>query len=383
MEFIQKICGRLKMKNNYNFNEIVKHFKFEGKFIEANSYGQGHINDTFEVRFKKEDGKIRRYIMQRINTTIFKTPEKLMDNIENVTEHIKKKISEEDGNCERETLNLVRALDEKAFYKSEEGDYWRSYIFIEGAQTYQVVENLNHFYNSGKALGKFQQLLSDFPADKLYETIPNFHNTEKRFEDFMNSVKKNTAGRLDKVASEVEFVMKRYDDTKVLTNLVKEGMLPLRVTHNDTKFNNVMIDDVTNEGICVIDLDTVMPGLSLYDFGDSIRSGANPAEEDETDLSKVWMELELFEAFTKGFLETAGKYLTRTEIEYLPFSAKLMTFECGMRFLADYLDGDVYFKVHREHHNLDRARTQFKMVADMESKLEEMKTIIAKYIVMK
>jgi Ser/Thr protein kinase RdoA (MazF antagonist) len=371
------------MENNYNLNEIVSHFNFEGEFIEANRYGQGHINDTFEVRLRKQDGNIHRYIMQKINTLIFKTPVKLMENVENVTEHLKKKICEAGGNIERETLNLVKTIDGKGFFKSEEGQYWRSYIFIEGAKTYQVVENLNHFYNSGKALGKFQQLLSDFPADKLHETIPNFHNTEKRFEDFMGAVNRNTAGRLDEVTAEVEFVIERESKTKILANLIKEGKLPLRVTHNDTKFNNVMIDDLTGEGICVIDLDTVMPGLSLYDFGDSIRSGANPAEEDETDLSKVWMELELFEAFTKGFLQTAGKSLTKTEIEYLPFSAKLMTFECGMRFLADYLDGDVYFKVHREHHNLDRARTQFKMVADMECKFEEMKAIVAKHIVMK
>jgi thiamine kinase-like enzyme len=369
------------MENKWNFHELVRNFDFEGEFIEANRYGHGHINDTFEARFKREDGTIRRYIMQRINTSIFKTPENLMENIENVTEHLKKKIILAGGNPERETLNLIKSLDGKSFYKSDEGDYWRSYIFIEGAKTYQVVENLHHFYNSGKALGKFQQLLSDFPASKLHETILNFHNTEKRYQDFMEAVKLNAAGRLSEVTAEVEFVMERASETNVLVNLIKEGKLPIRVTHNDTKFNNVMIDDITSEGICVIDLDTVMPGLSLYDFGDSIRSGANPAEEDEVDLSKVCMDLELFEAYAKGFLEMAGGALTDIEIEYLPFSAKLMTFECGMRFLGDFLNGDVYFKIHREKHNLDRARTQFKMVADMENKMEEMKSIVRKYIV--
>jgi Ser/Thr protein kinase RdoA (MazF antagonist) len=367
------------MISNNNISEVVKKFNIQGEVIQANRYGQGHINDTFEVLLRNEAGSVERYIFQRINTSIFKTPDKLMENIENITEHLKKKINEADGDVKRETLNLIRTVDGKSFYRSAEGDYWRCYLFIEGARTYQVVESPNHFYNAGKALGKFQRLLSDFPVNKLHDTIPNFHNTEKRFEDFMEAVKLNATGRLKEVASEVQFVMERAEDTKVLVSLAKEGSLPLRVTHNDTKFNNIMIDNTTGEGICVLDLDTVMPGLSIYDFGDSIRSGANPAEEDECDLSKVWMEIKLFEAFTKGFLEIAGRSLTEREIEYLPFSAKLMTLECGMRFLADYLNGDVYFKVHKEHHNLDRARTQFKMVADMENKFEEMKKIVEKY----
>lgn len=369
------------MGNRWNFNEVVKYFNFEGEFIEVNRYGHGHINDTFEARFRKEDGTIIRYILQRINTSIFKTPENLMENVENITEYLKKKVIQSEGNPQRETLNLVKTLEGKSFYKTEKEDYWRSYVFIEDAKTYQVVENLNHFYNAGKALGRFQQLLSDFSADKLHETIPNFHNTEKRYQDFEEAVKLNASGRLSEVSDEVEFVMARASETSVLVNLTKEGKLPIRVTHNDTKFNNVMIDNITGEGICIIDLDTVMSGLSLYDFGDSIRSGANPAEENETDLSKVCMDLELFEVFTKGYLEMVGKFLTEAEIEYLPFAAKLMTFECGMRFLADHINGDVYFKVHREKHNLDRARTQFKMVADMENKLDEMKAIVQKYII--
>lgn len=367
------------MNSKTDYEKIAKHFDFEGEFIEAGSYGQGHINDTFKVRFKKSDGNIKRYILQRINTSIFKTPEKLMENIVNVTDHLRAKIIEAGGNPERETLNLVRTLDGGFCYKSENGEYWRGYIFIEGAKSYQVVENLSHFYNFGKALGKFQRFLSDFPVAKLYETIPDFHNTEKRFKNFIESVNKNASNRLKNAMPEVRFVMDREEDTGILTNLIRQGALPLRVTHNDTKFNNVLIDDVTGEGICLIDLDTVMPGLSLYDFGDAIRSGANPAEEDETDLSKVCMDLKLFESFVKGYLETAGKYLTRAEIEYLPFAAKLMTFECGMRFLADYLDGDIYYKIQRENHNLDRARTQFKMVADMENKSEEMKEIVNRY----
>lgn len=367
------------MINNYDFNDITKHFKFEGEFINAKPYGLGHINDTYLVSFKTDNNTISKYILQRINTNIFKTPERLMENIKNVTLHLQDKISACGGDIKRENLNLIPTQNGEYFYKSAEGDYWRAYIFIHGAQTYQVVVNLKHFYNAGKALGKFEQNLADFPADKLFETIPDFHNTYKRFLAFKEAVEKDPLNRAKEVEAEINFVLKRSEDTSILVNLFNEGKLPLRVTHNDTKFNNIMIDDVTGEGICVIDLDTIMPGLSLYDFGDSIRSGANPAEEDEIDLSKVCMDLELFESFTHGFIEGTNYSLTELELEYLPFSAKLMTFECGMRFLADYLNGDIYFKIHRPNHNLDRARTQFKMVADMEEKFDEMKSIVEKY----
>lgn len=366
------------MNVNYDVNEIIKQFNFSGSFIKAEPYGFGHINSTFCVYFKNEDCSIRRYILQRINTNVFKSPEDLMENIENVTAHLKMKIMASGGDPNRETLIIVTTKDGKSFYRSETGDCFRAYVFIENARTYQLVENPKYLYNSGKALGKFLQLLSDFPVEKLHETIPDFHNTAKRYETFLKSVEKDVKGRAIEAKDEIKFVMDRADDTKVLLNLLKENKLPLRVTHNDTKFNNVMIDDITGEGICIIDLDTVMPGLSLYDFGDSIRSGAATAEEDDTDLSKVGISLELFEGFTRGFIETAGKSLTEMEIKLLPFSAKLLTFECGMRFLADYLDGDVYFKIHREKHNLERARNQFKMVADMEIKFEQMEDIVSK-----
>lgn len=366
------------MESKFNINEIVNNFQFTGKFVKAEAYGFGHINSTYAVYFEKEDGTVHRYILQKINTNIFKSPEKLMENIENVTSHIKNKLIAAGRNPERETLVIIKAKDGKSFYKSECGEYFRSYVFIEDAQTYMLVENPKHFYNAGRALGKFQQYLSDFPAERLHETIPDFHNTEKRYETFLKAVKEDVKGRAKEVQDEIKFVTDRADDTKVLVNLLKENKLPLRVTHNDTKFNNVMIDDTTGEGICVIDLDTVMPGLSLYDFGDSIRSGAVTAEEDEIDLSKAWLSLELFENFTKGFMEAAGQSLTKVEIKYLPFSAKLLTFECGIRFLTDYLNGDVYFKIHREKHNLDRARNQFKIVADMEDKFEQMEAIVEK-----
>jgi len=373
-----KLWGN-KMENNFNFDEIVAQFNYEGRFVESKPYGLGHINDTFAVTCIKANGNPIRYILQRINTNIFKTPENLMENIKNVTTWLNDKIKATGGNPERETLNLIDTISGKSFYVSSLGDFWRSYKFIEGAQTYQVVENLRHFYNAGKALGNFEQLLADFPAEKLHETIPDFHNTRKRYETFLEALSKDVMNRAKDVQKEIDFVLSRGAETSLLVNLLNEGMLPLRVTHNDTKFNNVMIDNETGEGICVIDLDTIMPGLSLYDFGDSIRSGANPAEEDEKDLSKVCMDLELYEHFTMGFLEGTNHSLTTAELEYLPLGAKMMTFECGIRFLTDHLNGDTYFKVHRENHNLDRARTQFKMVADMEGKIDQMKAIVQKY----
>jgi len=358
---------------------IVKHFKFEGDFLDAHPYGFGHINDTYAAYFRKADGLVHRYILQRINHNVFKHPEKLMQNIERVTTHLRKKIIAAGGDPERETLNLIPTIDAKTFYRTHDGNCWRAYIFIEGALTYEVVETLDHVYNAAKAFGKFQKLLSDFPAEQLYETIPNFHHTRKRFEAFVEAVERDVKNRAQSVRDEIEFVEKRAEDASVLVDLLEQGRLPELVTHNDTKFNNVMIDDETGEGVCVIDLDTVMPGLSLYDFGDSVRSGANPAAEDERDLSKVCIDLEIFDLFARGYLDAARDFLTPTEVDYLPFSAKLMTFECGMRFLTDHLNGDVYFKIHRENHNLDRCRTQFKMVRDMEEKFDQMVRIVEKH----
>lgn len=364
------------MDSLYNFQDIVKSFRYNGTFIKAEPYGFGHINNTYVVYIKKNNGALVRYILQRINTGIFKTPERLMENIENVTGHIRKKVIKDGGDPDRESLNLVRTTEDKSYYKNETGDYWRSYLFIEGAQTFQLVESPEHFYHAGRAFGKFQQYLKDFPAASLHETIPNFHNTQKRYEDFLEAVRNDVKGRAEEVKAEIAFIMDRVADTKVLLSLQQEGAVPLSVTHNDTKLNNVMIDDVTGEGVCVIDLDTVMPGLVLYDFGDAIRSGATTAVEDEADLSKVWLDIALFERFTRGFISTAGESMTEAELEYLPFSAKLMTLECGMRFLGDYLNGDSYFRIKREKHNLDRARNQLKLTTDMEKNLEAMKQIV-------
>ena len=363
----------------HDLSKIVGNFRFSGEFKEAYPYGSGHINDTYTAVFTLKDGESRRYILQRINRNVFKSPVKLMENIEGITKHLRKKIIAAGGEPDRETLNIIPSVSGESFYKSEEGDYWRSYIFIEGAKTYDIVSNIEHFHSGGYAIGRFQELLSDYPAETLYETIPDFHNTVKRYDNFIKAVEQDSCNRAAGVKDEIDFAVKRAEETKIVVDMLASGKLPLRVTHNDTKFNNIMIDDKSGKGICLIDLDTVMSGSSLYDFGDCIRFGANPAAEDERDLSKVWMELSLYEKFTQGYLEAARAFLTPAELEYLPFGAKLMTFECGIRFLTDHLSGDTYFKIHRPGHNLDRTRTQFKMVADMEKKWDSMRQIVDRY----
>ncbi|MEI6132669.1 MAG: aminoglycoside phosphotransferase family protein [Bacillota bacterium] len=361
-----------------NIERIIDSFFIDGEFIRSECFGNGHINDTFAATFEMNSGGLRRYIFQRVNHNIFNEPEKLMANVENVTSFLRKKIIKNGGDPDRETLNLIKTVD-GCYFKDSENDFWRSYIFIENATSYTVVEKPEHLYAAGKAFGKFLEMLDDYPAETLYETLKDFHNTRKRFDKFVETVEKDAHNRAVRVSAEIDFVMKRAGDMSLLTNLLESGKVPVRVTHNDTKLNNVLIDDVSGEGICIIDLDTVLPGLSLYDFGDAIRFGTNPSAEDERDLSKVWMDLNLFENFTKGYLEAAGKSLNSVEKEHLPLSAKIMTLECGMRFLTDFIDGDAYFKIHSEDHNLDRARTQFKIVSDIENKLDKMSEIARKF----
>lgn len=362
----------------HDLKDVASHFQIGGRFIDAAPYGTGHINDTYAGRFETSDGIVR-YIHQRINHNIFKEPEKLMNNIERVTRYAREQVEVAGGDPERETLNLIPTMDGCSFYRSPEGDYWRTYVFIEGARTYDQVEDLRHVYSASKAFGNFQKMLRTLPGQRLHETIPDFHHTRKRFEAFVQALESDAAARALSAGPEIDFVLKREADTFIIVDLLSHGELPERVTHNDTKLNNVMIDDLTGEGICVIDLDTVMPGSALYDFGDSVRIGASTAVEDERDLSKVGVSLDMFDRLAHGYLDAVRDLLTPVEMDYLVFSAKLMTFECGMRFLTDYLSGDVYFKVHREGHNLDRCRTQFKMVAEMEEKADEMAAAIAWY----
>lgn len=350
--------------------QIVQEFKINGTTDTITPYGSGHINDTYLVVMAETK---KRYILQRMNTSIFTKPEELMENITGVTSFLAEKIKERGGNPERETLNIIRTKEGKSFLVTEDKEYYRMYDFIEDAVSFDEVKDAADFYESAVAFGNFQHLLADYPAKTLHETIKDFHNTKKRFHDLEFAIVADKAGRRKLVDAEIAFVYQRKDEVSFLTELLEAGELPLRVTHNDTKLNNIMMDKDTKKGICVIDLDTVMPGLSLYDFGDSIRFGANTAAEDEVDASKVSLNLKLYHLYKKGYLKGCAGSLTEREKELLPMGAKLMTFECGMRFLTDYLNGDTYFKIHRENQNLDRARTQFALVADMEKKWEQMK----------
>ncbi|MBE5039688.1 phosphotransferase enzyme family protein [Ructibacterium gallinarum] len=358
----------------YDCQELCENFKLDGRYISALPYGEGHINDTYLINTTSS-----RYILQRVNQTVFAHPEEVMHNIILVTDFLHEKIIANCGDPYRETLTLVPTKDGKRYYVTKYGDLFRMYLFISHALCYQTVENPEIFYKSAKAFGHFQNMLKDFPAEQLKETIPAFHNTVSRYQNFKKAVAVDCIGRKKEVEDEIQFVLDREKDASMIVNAIANHEIPLRVTHNDTKLNNVMIDEITGEGLCVIDLDTVMPGSMLFDFGDSIRFGASTAAEDEQDLSTVWMDIGLFEQYTKGYLEELGNAITAKEAELLPFSAKLMTLECGTRFLTDYLEGDHYFKVHRPRHNLDRARTQFKLVADMESKLGQMQEIVQKY----
>nr|WP_296155977.1 aminoglycoside phosphotransferase family protein [uncultured Blautia sp.] len=358
--------------------KVISAFNLEGELQECIVFGNGHINDTFRLTFKTEQGT-RRYILQKMSSVVFKKPVELMENISNVTAWLKKKIRENGGDTERETLNLVMTEEGLPYHVDKEGRYWRVYKFIEGATCYDAVKNDDDFYQSAVAFGHFQRLLADYPAETLHETIPNFHNTPDRMRIFREAVQRDEYGRAAGVQEEIRFIEEHEKLSHVLYDMLEEGKLPLRVTHNDTKLNNIMIDDATGKAVCVIDLDTVMPGLSAHDFGDSIRFGASTGAEDERDLSKISCDLHLYEVYTKGFIEGCGGALTETELDMLPWGAVLMTFENGIRFLTDYLEGDHYFKIHRDGQNLDRCRTQLKLVSDMEEKMQQMQQIVNKY----
>ena len=353
-------------------DEILGAFAFEGMPKNAERITDGHINNTFALTFEGDSGKVKRYLLQELNTNVFRQPEALMNNVVGVTEFLRKKIIAAGGDSERECLTVIPSKDSKPYFISSDGRFWRCFNFIENTYTLQKVESAESFAAAARAFGNFQCLLSDYPAETLVETIPNFHNTASRFADFKKALADNLSGRADNCKEETDFILKRESDCSVLVDMTARGELPLRVTHNDTKLNNVMFDNETGEGICVVDLDTVMPGLALYDFGDSIRFGASTAAEDEPDLEKVHFSPEYFEAYTDGFLATAGSALTDNEINLLAFSSKLMTLECGMRFLGDYINGDTYFKTDYPDHNLVRARTQLKLVAEMEEKMQDM-----------
>ena len=348
-------------------NEALSAF-FDKMPRSCREFGNGHINGTFLV---ETDAK---FVLQRINTDVFGDPVGLMKNIALVTEHIRKKSA---SGKEGRMLSVIPTLDGKSFFCDSRGNYWRVFNFIEGSVSYDAIRNSDDFYRCGEAFGAFQGTLSDLPAEKLCEVIKDFHNTPVRYENLMRAVEADACGRCSYVRAEIDFIRQRKEFCHTLENAYKAGKLPLRVTHNDTKLNNILFDEQTGEPLCVIDLDTVMPGFSVNDFGDSIRFGASTAAEDEQDLTKVSLDLSLFEAYAKGFIAGCAGRLTETEAELLPEGALMMTLECGMRFLTDYLMGDVYFKIHYPTHNLDRAKNQLALLSDMEAKLPDMKRIIS------
>jgi len=363
----------MRKANLEEISNAINNFKLTGEVRGAIPYGNGHINDTFMILTVDDKGKEHKYILQTVNTNVFKEPEKVMENIRRVTEFLKDKVS-----TKREVLRLVHTFDDATYYKDKHGYFWRMYKFVKDSLCLDRPNN-DEFYECGIAFGNFQKLLSDFPADTLYETIPDFHNTPKRYENFLKALEADKLGRAENVKEEIEFIKQRADFYSVLLDANKQGILPLRVSHNDTKSNNVMLDAETHKALCVIDLDTIMPGFSVTDFGDAVRFGASTAAEDEKDLSKVNFDIEKFSIYAKGFLTGCGGKLPNEEIMLLPEGAKMMTIECGMRFLADYLEGDTYFKTDYPEHNLVRARTQLKLVADMENSWNELKDIVKKY----
>lgn len=358
-----------------DLNKILSQFKVDGAVKSIQPYGNGHINHTFLAVTEDETGKIKRYILQAVNKNVFPDGEALMSNVQKVTEYLKPNATDP-----RSVMQLIPTVDGGYFCLDDENTCWRVYDFIENSICLERVESTDDFYQCAYGFGNFQKQLSQFPVETLNETIPDFHNTPKRYENFLKAVEADVCGRAAGVKEEIEFVKSEKDFCSVLYDNMKCGKLPLRVTHNDTKSNNVMLDASTRKALCVIDLDTIMPGFSVNDFGDAIRFGASTAAEDEKDLSKVSLNLDLFDIYAKGFLDGCGDGLTKDEIMLLPEGAKMMTLECGMRFLTDYLEGDVYFRTAYDDHNLVRCRTQFELVKDMNRKWQQMKDIIKKYL---
>ena len=358
------------MNLKHDLCAIARKFQILGEFLSAEAYGSGHINDTYCVVFDQSGTRVR-YIFQRINHLVFKNPVTVMENISRVTAHLGAKLGGESDRSRR-ALTLVPTRDDSSFHRDERGNYWRAYLFIERARTYDAVESTAQAFEAAKAFGRFQKLLADLPMPRLHDTIPGFHHTSSQFAALEQVISADAANRARSAKPEIEFALRR----KSIVGVLLDAKLPERVTHNDTKFNNVMLDDATGEGICVVDLDTLMPGLALYDFGDTVRTATSPTKEDERDLSKVTMQFSMFEALVRGYLAEAGEFLTPAEKRLLAFCGKLITFEIGIRFLADHLAGDVYFKVHREGHNLDRCRTQFKLIESIERQEERMNKLV-------
>lgn len=363
------------IENESHIEDVAYEFAIAGEFVSGEEVHSGHINSTYLVTFKRPCGEINRYILQRINATVFKDPHAVMRNVETVTRHINWKVLRVKRDLGGQTLNLYPARGGRFYASGEGGGIWRCYNFIEGCRTYDIVQNTRQAYQAAQAFGSFQDLVCDIPIESIEETIPDFHNTPKRYARLMEMVAEDPLGRLASAQKEVAFIQSREGMVSKLIDLRNAGEIPERITHNDTKINNVMMDTETDEAVCVIDLDTVMPGLALYDFGDMVRTAVSPAAEDERDLSKVDVRMPMFEALVEGYMN-ACDCLCDAEIENLAFAGKLISLEIGIRFLTDYLEGDVYFKTQRDMHNLDRTRTQLALVEKLEACELEMEAFI-------
>jgi len=363
-----------------NIRELVACFDLSGEVTEIKESNTGNINRTYIVS-TIDNGILRKYTLQRVNVSVFKDPYLLMNNIVSVTDYCKKYLSENGEDAERGTLSVIRTTDGDMIYKTSTGEYYRMYNYVTDTRTYDKSENAEMFYNVGIAFGHFVRMLDNYPIDNLKETIPNFHNSKVRFNSFVEDVQRDVCGRVKEVLPEIEFITDRRDELSTIVDMIESGDIPVRVTHNDTKINNVLIDDITGKAVCVIDLDTVMPGSALYDFGDAIRSGASKTVEDDTDLANVGINMEFFRSFTEAYLSQTGDILTKSELQYLAFSCRLLALELAMRFLNDYINGDVYFKCNYDKHNLDRARNQIQLVRDMEVHYEEMVKIVDECVV--
>lgn len=355
--------------------ELVKKFNVNGEVIDVSYCDTGNINRTLIISIM-ENKEVKKYILQKINTTVFNEPYLLMKNIESVTNYCKNYLKEHNEDFTRGTLSVIKTKNDSNIYRTEKDEYYRMYNFVDNARTYDNAKNSQMIYNVGKAFGRFVHMLDGYPIDGLYETIPNFHNTNVRYNDFITSIRKDPCNRVKNVQKEINFILERKDQLGIIVEQINCGNIPIRVTHNDTKINNVLIDIETNEAVCVIDLDTVMPGSALYDFGDAIRSGASLTVEDDTNLNNIGINLEYFESFTNAYLTETKEILTKTEIDYLAFSCILLTLELSMRFLTDYINGDTYFKCNYSNHNLDRCRNQIALAKDMEEKYTLMDSIV-------
>lgn len=363
---------------DHNLKEIFNSFDTRGTFSYAGPFGSGHIHDTFHVKTAELDKDD--YVLQRLNNKVFKDIPGLQENIYRVTNHLNQKLRAIPGSdVKRECLTLVPARNGNYWVNDHKGNYWRMFIFITGHRSYDIVDSPDKAYEGGKAIGRFQAMLADLPGPPLNDTIPFFHNIEKRLDTFYRILKADPVNRAPDTSETINSALKRSEEMKIILQLGKEGRIPVRITHNDTKFNNILFDE-NDKALCVIDLDTVMPGYVHYDFGDAIRTAANTAAEDEPDLSKINMDIGLFEAYSKGYLSETSDTINDVEKEYLAFAPRLITYTMALRFLTDYLDGDRYFKIHHEHHNLQRANAQFRLVESMEEQYDEMKEIIQKLV---